>query len=74
MEEKNLIQADKALLHMNFCNRRMLIALVSMCVTLLLIIIVFVFGYTVRERNWMDTILKMQTPAVTEVADGIQQR
>ena len=32
MEEKNLIQADKALLHMNFCNRRMLIALVSMCV------------------------------------------
>ena len=74
MEDKNLISADKALLHMNFCNRRMLIALVSMCVTFLMIIIVFVFGYTVRERNWMDTILKMQTSAVTEVADGTVQR
>ena len=74
MEDNNLISADKALLHMNFCNRRMLIALVSMCVTFLLIIIVFVFGYTVRERNWMDTILKMQTSVVTEVADGTMQR
>lgn len=74
MEDNNLIPADKALLHMNFCNRRMLIALVSMCVTFLMIIIVFVFGYTVRERNWMDTILKMQTPGVTEVADGTMQR
>ena len=75
MEEKNLIQADKALLHMNFCNRRMLIALVSMCVTFLLIIIVFVFGYTVREKNWMETIINMQqTPVVTEVADGTLQR
>ena len=74
MEENNLISADKALLHMNFCNRRMLIALVSMCVTFLLIIIVFVFGYTVRERNWMETILKMQTSVVTEVADGTMQR
>ena len=71
--DKN-IPADKALLHLNFANRRMLIALVSMCVTFLLIIIVFVFGYTVRERNWMDTIIKMQTTAVTEVADGTPQR
>ena len=73
MEDKT-IQADKALLHLNYANRRMLIALVSMCVTFLLIIIVFVVGYTVRERNWMDTIIKMQTPVVTEVADGTLQR
>lgn len=68
------IPADKALLHLNFANRRMLIALVSMCVTFLLIIVVFVVGYTVREHNWMDTIIKMQTTAVTEVADGTPQR
>ena len=75
MEDNNLISADKALLHMNFCNRRMLIALVSMCVTFFLIIVVFVVGYTIRERNWMDTILKVQqTPVVTEVADGTSQR
>ena len=73
MEDNNLISADKALLHMNFCNRRMLIALLSMCVTFLLIIIVFIFGYTIRERNWMETIIKMQAPVITEVADGIPQ-
>lgn len=74
MDEQRTIQADKALLHLNYANRRMLIALVSMCVTFLLIIVVFVVGYTVRERNWMDTIIKMQTPVVTEVADGTLQR
>ncbi len=74
MEDNNPIPADKALLHMNFSNRRMLIALISMCVTFLLIIVVFVFGYTIRERNWMDTIIKMQTTAVTEVADGTPER
>lgn len=74
MDEQKSIQADKALLHLNYANRRMLIALVSMCVTFLLIIVVFVVGYTVRERNWMDTIIKMQTPVVTEVADGTSQR
>lgn len=77
MDEKKYdqnIPADKALLHLNFANRRMLIALVSMCVTFLLIIIVFVVGYTVREHNWMNTIIKMQTPVVTEVADGTPQR
>lgn len=74
MDEERTIQADKALLHLNYANRRMLIALVSMCLTFLLIIVVFVVGYTVRERNWMDTIIKMQTPVVTEVADGTPQR
>ena len=73
MAENDMIPADKALLHFNFCNRRMLIALISMCVTFLLIIIVFVFGYTIRERNWMETIIKMQAPVITEVADGIPQ-
>ena len=75
MADETFINSDKALLHFNNANRRMLIALISMCVTFLLIIIVFVFGYTVREKNWMETIIKMQqTPVVTEVADGTLQR
>ena len=58
MEQKNLEYADKAILHMNFSNRRMLVALISVCVTFILTIIIFVTGYTVRERNWQDTLLK----------------
>ena len=56
MDEKGYI--DKAILHMNFSNRRMLIALITVCVTFIVTIIVFVTGYTVRERNWQDTLLR----------------
>lgn len=59
--------------HMNISNRRLLIALLSVCVTFILTIIIFVVGYTIRERNWLDTISEMQ-PRTTEVADGVQQQ
>ena len=68
-----LIQAEKTIMHMNFANRRMLIALITVCVTFIITIIVFVVGYTVREKNWLNTIINMRTPAVTEVQDGSQQ-
>ena len=62
-------EADKAIMHLNFANRRMLIALVTVCLTFIITIIVFVTGYTAREKNWLDTIINMNPP-VTEVADG----
>ena len=58
MDDKSCEYVDKAILHMNFSNRRMLIALISVCVTFILTIIIFVTGYTVRERNWQDTLLQ----------------
>ena len=63
---------QNTMMHYNWANKRMLIALISVCVTFILTILVFVFGYTVREKNWLDTIKDMQTPAVTEAADGQQ--
>ena len=79
-EQKNdtpmipLIKAEKTIMHMNFANRRMLIALITVCLTFIITIVVFVVGYTIREKNWLNTIINMQTPAVTEVQDGTQQR
>ncbi len=79
-EQKNdtpmipLIQAEKTIMHMNFANRRMLIALITVCLTFIITIVVFVVGYTIREKNWLNTIINMQTPAITEVQDGTQQR
>lgn len=58
MEEKQ-ISADKAILHLNFANRRMLIALVTVCVTFIITIVVFTACYTVREKNWLDTLSRM---------------
>ena len=63
-------QAEKIIMHQNFANKRMLIALLSVCVTFILTIVIFVVGYTVREKNWLDTLTRMTTPGVT---DGVQQ-
>lgn len=66
---------ENTVMHMNLCNRRMLIALLAVCVTFILTIIIFVNGYTAREKNWLDMIAELQNPtAVTEVEDGIQQQ
>lgn len=63
-------QAEKIIMHQNFANRRMLIALLSVCVTFILTIVIFVVGYTVREKNWLDTLTRVTTPEVTY---GVQQ-
>ena len=58
MDDKSGEYVDKAILHMNFSNRRMLIALITVCITFILTIVIFVTGYTVREKNWQDTLLQ----------------
>ena len=69
-----LFQAENTVMHLGFANRRMLIALITVCVTFIITILVFVFGYTVREKNWLDTITRMNATPATEAADGVQQQ
>ena len=61
-------QHENTMMHYNMANRRMLIALVTVCLTFIITIVVFVSGYTQREKNWLDTIQRIG------VADGIQQQ
>lgn len=63
---------ENAMMHYNATNRRMFLALIAVCVTFILTIVIFVTGYTAREKNWLDTIAHM-TPT-TEVSDGVQQQ
>ena len=61
------------MMHMNFANRRMLIALLAVCITFIVTIVVFVSGYTHREQNWLNTLKEMQThTTVTENVNGTQ--
>lgn len=66
-----LFEHENALWHYNMCNKRMLIALCVVCVTFIITIVVFVHGYTVREKNWLDTLQTIKTPAVEVTADGV---
>lgn len=63
---------ESTMMHYNHANKRMLIALLAVCITFILTIVIFVFGYTIREQNWLNT-LKDITPQ-TDVADGIHQQ
>lgn len=58
---------ENVLMHYNRANRRMLIALAIVCVTFIATIIIFVSGYTKREKNWLDTLNRIQ---VTEVENA----
>ena len=66
-----LYQAETTFMHLSWANRRMLIALICVCVTFIITILVFVMGYTERETNWLDTIAGMYRP---EVTDGIHEQ
>ena len=78
MNEENRGCGDKAcipffvhentMMHYNRANRRMLIALVCVCVTFIITIIIFTTSYTQRERNWLETLQR------TGVTDGVYEQ
>lgn len=65
---------ENTMMHYNYANRRMLIAMITVCVTFILTIIIFVFGYTVREKNWLNTISDMQKTQAAEVQNGVHEQ
>ncbi len=66
---------QNTMMHYNWANRRMLIALICVCATFIATIIIFVNGYTTRERNWQETIKSMwENSPATEVDHGIYEQ
>lgn len=71
----SFFEVENMLHHMGFANRRMLIALVTVCLTFIVTILVFVHGYTVREKNWLDVLSGLNLPKQTEVAqNGVHEQ
>lgn len=66
MNEEDKVNVPFVLDHMSAHNHRMLVALLSVCVTFVLTIVIFVVGYTVREKNWLDTLRR--------VTDGVHEQ
>lgn len=69
----NQIEAEKVAMYQNFANKRLLVALISVIVGFIVFASIFVIGYTIREQNWQETIIRIKTPVVTEVNNGSQQ-
>lgn len=74
MENERKVSAfehENSLMHYGMVNKRSMIMLISVCVTFVLITLIFVIGYTIREQNWLNTLTRM---GVTEVSDGVHQQ
>lgn len=62
---------ENVLMHYNRANKRMLIALIAVCATMILLCGIFVYGNTVREKQLID--MNIQRIA-TEVANGVHEQ
>lgn len=71
-EKKDQVSIPFLMEYMSSTNRRMFHALLAVCLTFVLTIIIFVVGYTIREKNWLNTIRDIAPQ--TEVTDGIQEQ
>ena len=62
---------ENVLEHYNRANRRMLIALLGVCATLIIVVTIFVHGYTEREKNRLDTFTTRQAEVLP---DGVHEQ
>lgn len=64
---------QNTMMHYNWANRRMLIALVCVCVTMIAVVVVFATNQTRREQMWQETIKSMYSTTM-EVDNGQQDK
>lgn len=71
MNERKTIDADKAILHLTFAGRRLLIAHVITCIAFIIAIVFFTTQNTQREQQIIDLITKLHCgEQITEVLNG----
>lgn len=63
---------QNTMMHYNWANRRMLIALICVCLMIVAVVIVFASNQTKREQMWQETIKSICSTTVPEVEDGQQ--
>ena len=61
------------MMHYNWVNRRSMISLIAVCVTMIIVVFIFATNQTKREQMWQDTIKQiMNQTTAAEVEDGQQ--
>ena len=61
---------ENAMMHYNKANHRMLIALISVLTFVTIMIGIFVYGNTVREKQLIDLV----NQHITEVENGVHEQ
>ena len=66
---------QNTMLHYNWVNRRSMISLIAVCVTMIIVVFIFATNQTKREQMWQDTIKQiMNQTTMPEVDDGQQDK
>ena len=64
---------QNTMMHYNWVNRRSMISLIAVCVTMIIVVFIFATNQTKREQMWQDTIKSIiSQTSVAEVTDGQQ--
>ena len=77
-KKENTIPADKAILHLNLINKRIVLTFVTLCIVMcmafVVLVMIFTNANTQREKNILEIFAgKNEGATVTEVSDGVQQ-
>lgn len=60
---------ENAMMHKDRDNRRMMIICLSLCATLIIVVVTLVAYYTSRTQMWNDTITRLNQ-TIVEVTNG----
>ena len=64
---------QNTMMHYNWVNRRSMISLIAVCITMIIVVLIFATNQTKREQMWQETIKAMYQTANPEVSDGQQK-
>ena len=64
---------ENAMMHKDADNRRMMTVCISLCVTLVIVVVTLVSFYTSRTAMWNDTVTKL-TSTLAEVTNGVYEQ
>ena len=65
---------QNTMMHYNWVNRRSMISLIAVCVTMIIVVFIFATNQTKREQMWQETIKSMYQSTITEVENGQQNQ
>lgn len=61
------------MMHYNWVNRRSMISLIAVCVTMIIVVLIFATNQTKREQMWQETIKSMYS-TTAEMDNGQQKQ
>ena len=64
---------QNTMMHYNWVNRRSMISLIAVCVTMIIVVFIFATNQTRREQMWQETIKSIIAQTTEAEVDNGQQ-